>query len=325
MQCIDVDHLDVSCPCRMETTTLVLLLYVALGFVMAGLGLSLTTADFRRLASHGRGIVVALGVQMLIMPLLAFGISVALRLPPPFAVGLLLLAATPGSVSTNLYSHVFGGNVAFNVALTGLNTFLCAITLPIVCGMAMAFFGSYDAAVPVLMNKATEVFAIVLGPVLVGMFVRAKAVRFADLAAKPVKIASALVVIVFSVAAIVKEREALASGFAAVGAGVVVLNVLSLVIGYSSARLAKLERQATITVAFQAGIHNAIMALYVALAVLNQPLMALPAAVYSITMNAFAICFGLWVRASVWSDPDQSKAGKATGGSSDSRTGAAGQ
>ncbi len=85
-------------------------------------------------------------------------------------------------------------------------------------------------------------------------------------------------------------------GFAQVGAAVLVFNALSVAVGYGVARAVALRRAETITIAFQVSVHNAIQAIYVALAVLNEPLVALPAAVYSITMNLFALGFGLWLK-----------------------------
>lgn len=281
----------------MSTTFLVQLLYAALALVMVGLGLSLTLHDFRRVRHQRRAVVVALALQMVALPLIALSLTHLLDLSAPLAVGMMLLAATPGSISANLYSHLFGGDVALNVTLTGLNTFLCALTLPLICAWAIAgFVGTSDAVIPVPVAKAAEVLAIVCLPIVAGMFLRSRWPRSAEKLAKPVKIGSAVIVIVFSVVAIVKEWEALAQGFAVVGTSILLLNIAGLALGYTGARTAGLPRRAMITVAFQVSIHNALLALYVALVVLENPLIALPAAVYSITMNLCALAFGFWVR-----------------------------
>lgn len=281
----------------MSTLLLVQLLFFALALVMGGLGLSLRMDDFRRLRSQGRGVATALIVQMVVLPLVALSLVVVLRLSPQLAVGLMLLAATPGSISTNLYSHLFGGNVAFNVSLTGANTLLCAFSLPLVCGWALALFSGTDQPIPLLFDKALQTIAVVFVPVLLGMLVASKLPRLAKAVNKPVKVASALVVVVFSLAAIAKEWEALRSGFRDVGLSILIFNALSLAIGYGAARLAALDRAQTITIAFQVSIHNALLAIYVAMVVLNDSAIALPAAVYSITMNLFGIGFGAWVKA----------------------------
>jgi BASS family bile acid:Na+ symporter len=130
------------------------------------------------------------------------------------------------------------------------------------------------------------------------MIIAAKAPSLAGRVVKPVKILSAAVVVIFSVAAIVKEWSALVGGFAQVGAAILVFNVVSIALGYGVARALALRRADTVTIAFQVSVHNAIQAIYVGLAVLNEPLIALPAAVYSVTMNMFALAFGVWLNKS---------------------------
>jgi len=279
----------------MSALWLIQLLFVALGIVMMGLGLSLRTADFRSLASQRDSVLVALILQMIVLPLIAVALVYIFHLPGLLAVGMVILAATPGSISANLFSHLFGGNVAFNIALTGLNTFLCSLTLPFLSGWAIDHFTGNSQLMPILLDKAAQTIGIVVIPVVLGMSIAAKAPRLAAQLDKPVKVLSAAVVVTFSVAAIVKEWSALVEGFAQVGAAVLLFNAISVAIGYGIARAAALKRAETITVAFQVSVHNAIQAIYVGLAVLNEPLIALPAAVYSITMNFFAVGFGLWL------------------------------
>jgi BASS family bile acid:Na+ symporter len=279
----------------MSALWLIQLLLAALAVVMVGLGLSLRMADFRGLLSKRRSVIVALSLQMIVLPLVAMALVLVFQLPGLLAVGVVLLAATPGSISANLYSHLFGGNVAFNVALTGLNTFLCALTLPLLSGWAIGHFIGHGQPMPILLGKAAQTIGIVVIPVVLGMVVAAKAPRLAAGLDKPVKVISAAVVVIFSIAAIAKEWSALVDGFAQVGVAILVFNAVSVAVGYGLARAMALPRAETITIAFQVSIHNAIQAIYVGLAVLNEPLVALPAAVYSITMNIFALGFGLWI------------------------------
>ena len=128
---------------------------------------------------------------------------------------------------------------------------------------------------------------------MLGIAVAAKAPSVARRVDKPVKTLSAALVVIFSVAGIVKEWDTLMRGFTQVGAAILLFNAACLGLGFVVARSANLDRRASITIAFQASIHNAIQAIYVGIAVLNEPLAALPAAVYSITMNVFALGFGV--------------------------------
>ena len=153
----------------MSTLVMMQLLLFALALVMTGLGLSLELADFRRLLDRKRAVAVALGLQMVALPLIALGLAHALELSAPFAVGLMLLAATPGSISANLFSHLFGGSVALNLSLTGLNTLLCAISLPLVAGWSLEHFADAAQSVPPLFGKVAEIIAVIVVPVTVGM------------------------------------------------------------------------------------------------------------------------------------------------------------
>ena len=213
--------------------------------------------------------LIALTLQMVILPLVALGIAVAMRLQMPYAVGLMLLAAAPSSISSNLYSHVFGGNVALNVSLTGVNTALSLLSLPLICNWALNHFAASEAALPSVTGKLLETMATLIVPVIIGMAVRTRFPAFAARADKPMRMFSVLVLVVFSAGAIVKEWQSLVKGFAEVGGSVVFFNLLSLGIGYAAARLVALDRRCAITLAFQLGIRSAVLSIYVAMTALK--------------------------------------------------------
>jgi bile acid:Na+ symporter, BASS family len=116
------------------------LLMICLALLMFGLGLSLTVADFARLKSHPKAVLIALVLQIIVLPLVCYALIIAFGIAPIVAVGLMLLAASPGGVSANLFSHLFGGNVAMNISLTAINTVLSIATLPLIANWAIAAF-----------------------------------------------------------------------------------------------------------------------------------------------------------------------------------------
>ena len=132
------------------------LLLGALALVMFGVGLSLRVADFTRLREQPRAVAIALGLQVVALPLACWGLVEAFGLPPPLAVGMMLLAASPGGVSANLFSHLFGGDVALNISLTAANTLLAIVTLPLVANLALMHFMDGDAAVGLQTRKLAE-------------------------------------------------------------------------------------------------------------------------------------------------------------------------
>lgn len=271
------------------------LLVVALALVMFGLGLSLTTQDFMRLLKHPKAVAVALVLQIIVLPLVCYGLIVAFSVPPLFAVGLLLLAASPGGISANLFSHLFGGNVAMNISLTAINTVLSIVTLPLIANWAINTFAKTGQVVPLQFGKVVEVIVIVLVPVFVGMWVRRLKPGFAENAEKPMKVFAAVVLAVVAIGALAKEWQALSTTFATVGPALVAFNLISLLAGFYLSRMAGLDKAMATAISYEIGIHNSTLAIFIALAVLNNFQLALPAAIYSVSMYITATLFGLLV------------------------------
>lgn len=277
------------------TAALPALLLGALALVMFGLGLSLSLGDFARLRQHPKAVVLALAIQMLLLPAVAWGLIVGLGVAPVYAVGLMLLAASPGGVSANLFSHLFGGNVAMNISLTAINTVLSIVSLPLITNWAIATFAQTGQVVPLQFGKVFEVVGVILVPVAIGMVVRSKQPGFAARMEKPMKAFSALVLAAFAVIAIAKEWTALTQSFASLGPVVLTFNVLSLLSGYYLSRWAGLDKPMATAVSFEIGIHNSTLAIFVALSVLANFQLALPAAIYSVSMYLTAALFGMGV------------------------------
>ena len=268
------------------------LLFIALGLVMFGLGLSLTVLDFKRLLQHPRAVVLALGLQVLVLPAVCYALIVLLGVSPIYAVGLMLLAASPGGVSANLFSHLFGGNVAMNISLTAINTVLSIVSLPLITNWAINTFAHTGQVVTLQFGKVVEVIVIVLVPVLVGMWVHRRAPAFSARMEKPMKIFSATVLAAFALIAIAKEWTALVESFAGLGPAVLLFNAISLVLGYYLSRAAGLDQSTATAISFEIGIHNSTLAIFIALSVLGNFQLALPAAVYSVSMYMMAPLFG---------------------------------
>ncbi len=268
------------------------LLFIALGLVMFGLGLSLTVGDFKRLLQHPRAVVLALVLQVLVLPAACYAIIVLLGVAPLYAVGLMLLAASPGGVSANLFSHLFGGNVAMNISLTAINTVLSIVSLPLITNWAINTFAHTGQVVPLQFGKVVEVIVIVLVPVVLGMAVHRRAPAFSARMEKPMKIFSAVVLAAFALIAIAKEWTALVESFAGIGPAVLLFNAISLASGYYLSRAAGLDKSMATAISFEIGIHNSTLAIFIALSVLGNFQLALPAAIYSVSMYILATLFG---------------------------------
>ncbi|GIJ09665.1 bile acid:sodium symporter family protein [Micromonospora andamanensis] len=281
----------------MDSALTLIGLPVALGIIMLGLGLGLTTGDFRRVARHPKAAVIALVCQILLLPALCFGLVLAFDLPPELGVGMMLLAASPGGTTANLYSHLFGGHVALNITLTAINSVLAVFTLPIVVNLSAAYLLGDARSIGLQFDKVLQVFAIVLIPVALGMLIRARSARVAQRLDRPVRVLSVVVLVAVIAGAVLGERENLADYFVSVGLAVLAFNLLSLGIGYGVPRLAGVERSAAKAAGFEIGIHNSTLAITIALspALLDNAQMAIPGAVYGIVMFFTAAAFGYLV------------------------------
>ncbi|QBX37549.1 bile acid:sodium symporter family protein [Brevundimonas sp. S30B] len=268
---------------------------LALGIIMFGLGLDLTPGDFARVARQPKAAGVALACQLLLLPAICFGLVLLFRLPPILAVGMMLLAASPGGTTANLYSHLFRGDVALNISLTAINSVIAVVTLPIITNLAIAWFQPGDLSVGLQFAKTLEVFMIVLVPVVLGMTVRAMKPGFADAMDKPVRIASVLILVLVIAGAVASSFDLLASNFLLLGGITTAFCVLSLSVGYIVPRLLKIAKPQAVASAFEVGIHNATLAIVIAQGVLGRPDMSLPAAIYGVLMFPIAALFGLWV------------------------------
>jgi BASS family bile acid:Na+ symporter len=272
-----------------------LLLPVALGIVMLGLGLSLTVADFARVARYPKAVLVGLFAQTVVLVAGAYVIARLAALPPELAVGLMLLAASPGGATANIYSHLAHGDVALNITLTAINSLLALVTLPLIVDAALVHFLGQDQYVPPPTRKVIEVAAIIVLPVLIGMALRAGLPKVAAALEKPIRLFAVLVLVAVIGAAIVAEWERLPGFIAAVGAACLAFNLLSMAVGYGLPRLLNLPRSQAIAISMEIGIHNGTLAIFIALTVLQNATMSVPAAVYSIIMFVTAGAFTFWL------------------------------
>jgi BASS family bile acid:Na+ symporter len=266
---------------------------LALGIIMLGLGLSLKIADFRRVLLYPKAVFVGLFCQTLLLPLACYAIAKGIGLPPALAVGLMLLSASPGGPTANLFSHLAKGDVALNVTLTATNSILSLFTLPFIVNQSLEAFYGTGRSIPLQFEKVIQVFAIVLIPVSIGMVIHAKKPETSKRLEKPVKIASSIFLALIIVAAIIKERAVLADSFRQVGLAALVFNLTSMTLGYLVPILVRLPKRQATAIGLEIGIHNGTLAITIASSpmLLNNTTMAIPAAIYSLIMYFTAATF----------------------------------
>ena len=278
-----------------QSSVTTLFMPIALGIIMLGLGLSLTLNDFKRVTKYPKAMTIALVCQMVVLPILCFVIAKFSGLSAALCVGLLLLAASPGGPTANLYSYLSHGDVALNISLTAINSVLSLFMLPLIVNLSLEYFMGAGQYIPLPFAKVVEVFAIVLVPVSIGMMIKNKAPQFASKMDKPVKIISALLLLTIIISITLREKALLAENFALLGLPVLLFNVLSLAVGFYIPLLFKVERKQAVAIGMEIGIHNGTLAIYIALNVINNSTMSIPPALYSLLMFLTAAMFGFLV------------------------------
>ncbi|GAB2966094.1 bile acid:sodium symporter family protein [Saccharothrix stipae] len=281
----------------MDNSTVLLLFPITVAIIMLGLGLTLTPADFRRVVRYPRAMVVCLVCQMVVLPAICLGLVVLFGLAPELAIGMMLLAASPGGSTASLYSHLFKGDVALNISLTAVNSVLAMFTLPLIVNLSVAGFLGADSSIGLQFDKVIQVFAMVLVPIAVGMVLRSRFPRFAVRMERPVKILS-VVVLIMMIAGVISglggEVTAILGDIIVV---VLLFNLISMAIGYFGPRLFKASPREATASAFEIGLHNATLSIAIAMSptLLNNTRMAMPSVTYGFFMFITAMIFGFVV------------------------------
>jgi BASS family bile acid:Na+ symporter len=227
---------------------------------------------------------VALTCQLVVLPAICYGLVVAFGLEGALAVGMMLLVASPGGITANLFSHLAGGDVALNITLTAINSLLSVFALPVVVALATWRFMGDQAAIGLQLGKFVEVLAIVLIPVAIGLWTRHRFGAWAVRMHQRVSIASAVVLALVILGAVAQAFDVLAANLGRLGGIALLLSTLSLTVGYVVPRLLRVSRRQSIASAMEIGIHNVTVAIIVAVSVIGNEAMAAPAAVYGVLM-----------------------------------------
>lgn len=277
----------------MDAGLITVVLPLALGIVMMGLGLELTPKDFARVTQQPKAVLIALFSQLFLLVGVAFLLCKIFALPPLLAVGLMLLAASPGGSTANLFSYLFKGDVALNITLTAINSVLAAVTLPFIVNFSIGHFMNDAQQINLQFSKIIQVFSIIIVPVGIGMLIRHFAPNFTRKMNKPVRIFAVVFLILIIVAAFMKERANIMEYFAQIGAATILFCIISLSVGYFVPRMLGIHTTQARACAFEIGIHNGTLAITIALTVLQNSTISMPAAVYSLFMYIIAAGFGM--------------------------------
>jgi BASS family bile acid:Na+ symporter len=224
---------------------------------------------------------------LIFLPLIGFGLVSLFPLSPEIAIGVMILAACPGGPTSNLISHLAKADLALSVSLTDVSSFITIITIPFIVNFALVRFLDEGQVIQLdILQTILQIFAIIVIPVFLGMLIRKYKEAFALRMAKPVRIASGIVLALVIVGILIKENEKIISYFEQAGIVTLCLNVATMVVGYYSAKLLKLERKQAISISIESGIQNGTLAISVAVVLLGSTAYSIAPAIYSLLMFA---------------------------------------
>jgi len=262
---------------------------LALAFIMFALGLGLTGGDFLRVAKQSRDFFVGAFSQIILLPIIAFVLVKMWPIAPELAIGVMIIAAAPGGVTSNILTSFAKGDVALSISLTAIISLLSVITIPFIVLTSVGLLSNTNVTQDIsLVNMSRDMFLIVTVPVILGMLLR----RFISVIAskfEPIakKISTVLFVLVL-LGAIAAERENVISYFAQAGLITLVAFYLAQLFG------SKAEQKKCITI--ECGLQNGTLAIFVATSIFGGGMYVIPAATYSLIMFATSLIFIYFVR-----------------------------
>ena len=273
------------------------ILPLALAFIMFVLGLGLTGADFLRVIKQPRDFFIGAFSQIILLPIIAFILVKIWSIAPELAIGVMIIAAAPGGVTSNLLTSFAKGDVALSISLTAIISLLCVATIPFIVLTSVELLGGSNITQDIsLLSMSRDMFLIVTVPVILGMLLR-KFSSGVALKLEPIaKKVSIILFVLVLLGAIAAERENVISYFAQAGLITLILNVVMMIVAYYVAQsLASGTRQKK-CITIECGLQNGTLAIFVATSIFGGGMYVIPAATYSLIMFATSLIFVYLIR-----------------------------
>ena len=270
---------------------------LALAFIMFALGLGLTGADFLRVIKQPKDFFVGAISQIILLPIIAFILVKIWPISPELAIGVMIIAAAPGGVTSNILTSFAKGDVALSISLTAIVSLLSVITIPFIVVISLNLLGSENISQNIsLINMALKMFLIVTVPVILGMLFRRfasnDAIKFESIAKK----ISAVLFVIVLLGAILAEKENVVSYFAQAGLITLVLNVVMMIVAFYVAQLLGTGLAQKKCISIECGLQNGTIAIFVATSLFGGGVYVIPAATYSLIMFITSLVFVFIIR-----------------------------
>ena len=259
----------------------------ALGVIMLGMGMSLTTGDFKRVLLYPKAVSIGLFNQIILLPVIAFGITLVFPLAPELAVGIMILAVCPGGATSNLISHLCKADVALSITLTAITSLVTVLTIPLLVNFSLDYFMGIEQPQHLdVLDAMVKIIIITLVPTALGMWLNYRFPTFTRRSLKAVNIGSAVLFVMVVAGAVLAERENIMGYFAQAGPAALALNLVSMGTGYLIPRGFGVREQQSFTISLESGIQNGTLGIAIASSplMLNNAQMAISPAIYGLIM-----------------------------------------
>lgn len=278
-----------------ESVLTSVVLPLALFIIMMGMGLSLTVQDFKRVMQVPKSAAVGVVCQMIVLPVVAWGLVHVFGMSGVMAVGLMIIAACPGGVTSNLITHVSRGDTALSITLTAITSFLTVVTIPLIISFSLGELMNASQVIELPVVKTIgQVVGITILPVGLGMLIRHKNQQFAERMERPVRIASTVIFALITAGVIAANVQVIKDHFLSLIGVTLSLNLMTMAAGFVAARVSGLSAPQQRTIAIETGIQNGTLAIVIATSILERGDMAVPGGIYSLVMFATGALMMAW-------------------------------
>ena len=271
---------------------------LSLVFIMFTLGIGLTLNDFTSLIHRPKAFFVGIMNQMILLPIVAFFSISLMGITKELAVGMMILASCPGGVTSNIITKLAKGDTALSISYTAVVSIITIVTLPLITGFSMKHFMGSDAPPLNLLSLGLTMFLITAIPVGIGMAVRSRFRIITDSFESTATKISTVLFIIIIIGALLSEWNIFINNLSTLGAGMILLMVIMITIGYNSSKWFRMKNQQAITVAIESGIQNGTVGITIGNIILNPDtglsILSIPAGVYSILMYFICLPFVFW-------------------------------
>jgi len=270
---------------------------IALALLMLGLGLGLTPLDFKRVVNHPKGFFVGFTCQLILLPIIAFTLIKIFHTPVELALGVMIIAAAPGGVTSNVLTKFANGDVALSVSLTAIISLISIISVPLIIFQSAELLNiSFVLKDISMMSISLKMFFIVTVPVIIGMVIRKVAPNFITKKALFIqRISVALFILVF-IAIYIEEWDNIISFIIKAGSITLTLNIIMMVVGYYVAQFFASGIKQRRCIAIECGLQNGTLAVFVATQIFDEMIYMVPTAAYALGMMMTSIIFVFIVR-----------------------------